>query len=70
MESLFFAWVAVNGWAACVTECDEDRGCVDALMRNPKLCQDFTEFAADRESPFASAVKQFQHSGRSSKCNH
>lgn len=58
-EAFFFAWIAVNGWAACVTECDEDRGYLDALMRNAQLCQDFTKFAAAQESPFAYNVKQF-----------
>ncbi len=59
-EAFFFAWIAVNGWATCVTKWDEnDRGYLNALMRNSKLCQDFTEFAAEWESPLASAVKQF-----------
>lgn len=59
-EAFFFAWIAVNGWATCVTEWDEnDSGYLDALKRNAKLCQDFTKFAADRESPFVDAIKQF-----------
>jgi len=61
-EAFFFAWIAVNGWAECVTECDRDtgpRGYVDALECDSTLCQDFAKFVADRESPFACAVKQF-----------
>ncbi len=58
-EAFFFAWIAVNGWAACVTACDDASGYLDALKRDPPLCRDFTEFAADEGSPLADAVKQF-----------
>jgi hypothetical protein len=46
-EPFIFAWFAVNGWAACVTELDEDRKYIAALMRTEVLSRAFDQFIAD-----------------------
>ena len=58
-EAFIFAWIAFNGWAACITELDEDYQYLDALKRNQTLCQDFKRLAAIPESPFAFYAVQF-----------
>jgi len=40
-EPFIFCWIALNGWAACCTELDQDRQWLDALADNRKVCQRF-----------------------------
>jgi hypothetical protein len=58
-EAFIFAWIAFNGWAACITERDEDYQYLDALKRDQKLYQDFKRLVAIPESPLAFHAVQF-----------
>ena len=58
-EPFIFAWFAVNGWAACVSEVDKDRAYLEALMCDPKMCQDFADHLSDSESPLNSCATDF-----------
>ncbi len=58
-EAFIYAWFAFNGWAACVTDRDEDYKYIDALKRDPTLCQKFSNLAADSDSPFGNYAEQF-----------
>ncbi len=40
-EEFIYAWIAFNGWAACVTQLDTDREWLDALILNAELASDF-----------------------------
>jgi len=58
-EAFIYAWIAFNGWAACVTDLDQDYKYIDALKRDPTLCQKFSELADDHDSPFVKCAVQF-----------
>src|SRR5689334_1327068 len=58
-EAFFCTWLAFNGWAACVTDEDQDAEYIDALKRDIQLCRDFTEFIKDKTSPLAKASTEF-----------
>jgi hypothetical protein len=58
-EAFIYTWFAFNGWAACVTDLDEDRKYIDALKRDPTLCQKFSNLADDHHSPFGICAVQF-----------
>lgn len=45
-ESFMFAWLAFNGWGACVTAMDRDRDIVDSLSLNGDLCARFADMIA------------------------
>jgi len=36
-EAFIFVWIAFNGWAACITELDDDYQHLDALKRDQTL---------------------------------
>jgi hypothetical protein len=42
-EPFIFSWIALNGWAACCTELDQDRQWLDALIVAPQLYRDFED---------------------------
>jgi hypothetical protein len=42
-EPFNFGWFAFNGWAACVTELDQDRAYLNALMRCSQVTQQFED---------------------------
>jgi hypothetical protein len=58
-EVFNYAWFAFNGWAACVTDLDEDYKYIDALKRDPTLCRKFSDLAADPASLFGNYTAQF-----------
>ncbi len=58
-EAFIFAWIAINGWGACITERDEDYQYLDALKRDQKLYQDFNRLVAIPKSPLAFHAVQF-----------
>ncbi len=58
-EAFIFAWFAINGWAACVTEQDDDTKYIDALTRDQTLCKEFSRLRARPDTPFASSATQF-----------
>ncbi len=58
-EAFIFAWIALNGWAACIPERDEESQYLDALKRDRTLCQDFKRLVAIPESPVAFHAVQF-----------
>lgn len=41
--SRFFAWFAINGWAACVTDKDKDYEIIDALAADQTIGNDFSQ---------------------------
>lgn len=58
-EPFIFAWIAFNGWAACVTGLDSDREYLDALMLSQVLQQDFTRLVADPQSAVQQHANNF-----------
>jgi hypothetical protein len=58
-EAFFYLWIAVNSWAVCVTDCDVDAGCVDALRRDSQLNKGFADLVNQHESPFAQSLEKF-----------
>jgi hypothetical protein len=61
-EPFIFAWIAFNGWAACITKLDYERGSsgwLDALMLNPNIPQSFTGLVEDSQSPVAIYAREF-----------
>src|SRR5262249_14169011 len=45
-EPFIFCWMALNGWAACCTELDQDRQWLDALIDNREVCRRFENMLA------------------------
>jgi hypothetical protein len=35
-EPFIYVWIALNGWAACCTDLDQDRQLVEALSTSPQ----------------------------------
>src|SRR5260370_11677959 len=58
-EAFIFTCIAFNGWAACITDLDEDYQYLDALKRNQTLCQDFKRLVTIPEPPLAFYAIQF-----------
>jgi hypothetical protein len=58
-EAFVFAWIALNGWAACITELDDDYKYLAALKRDQRLSQDFKRLIAIPESSLAFHAVQF-----------
>jgi hypothetical protein len=58
-EAFFCTWLAFNGWAACVTDENQDAEYIDALKRDIQLCKDFTAFIRNKTSPLAIASEEF-----------
>lgn len=58
-EAFIFAWIAFNGWAACITERDDDYQYLDALKRDQTLSQSFKRLVAIPVSPLAFHALQF-----------
>jgi len=48
-EPFIFCWIALNGWAACCTELDQDRQWLDALIDNPEVGRRFETMLADSD---------------------
>jgi hypothetical protein len=40
-EPFIFSWIALNGWAACITHLDRDRNWIDALSLNQEISAKF-----------------------------
>ncbi len=58
-ESFIYLWIAVNGWAACVTESDADREWQRALIAEPTLNDRFRQIAHDPATRTAPAARGF-----------
>jgi hypothetical protein len=58
-EAFIFAWIAVNGWAACVTETDGDRKYLDALMLDQDIKNQFDRLLRDPNLRFSSIASEF-----------
>lgn len=58
-EPFIFAWIAFNGWAACVTKLDADGLMVRALSMKPELSQTFTDMLGDAYSTFGVYAREF-----------
>jgi hypothetical protein len=58
-EAFIFAWFAVNGWAACVADIDQDRAYLDALMHDQAIRSQFAQLLAVSDSAFAASAREF-----------
>jgi hypothetical protein len=58
-ENFIFAWFAFNGWAACVTELDQDRAYIDALMCCPEVTEHFQAALNSPDSGLAQHASNF-----------
>jgi hypothetical protein len=58
-EPFIFGWIAVNGWACCVTGEDRDGDCLDALLLDADLDREFKELLA---TDLMAATRDFQSS--------
>jgi hypothetical protein len=58
-EAFIFTWIALNGWAACVTGEDSDRRYQEALECDPELTSRFAALAADTGSALAGHAADF-----------
>ncbi len=58
-EAFIFAWFAVNGWAACVTEIDRDMEYIKALQRTDELNAEFHKLL-EHDAAFRDAATTFQ----------
>jgi hypothetical protein len=58
-EPFIFAWIALNGWAACITERDADREWRDALTSSQVVCDEFAQVVAEHGSGAAGHAREF-----------
>jgi hypothetical protein len=58
-EAFIFAWFAVNGWAAFVTDVDQDRAYIDALMHDQAIQVKFSQLLAVPGSDFTASALEF-----------
>lgn len=58
-EPFIYAWIAVNGWAACISGLDKDRDWLDALMLNHNICKEFTRTIEDNKSKLSIQARKF-----------
>jgi hypothetical protein len=56
-EPFIFGWIAVNGWACCVTAEDRDSDYLDALLMDSDLDREFKELLA---ADLLAAAREFQ----------
>jgi hypothetical protein len=54
-ESFIYLWIALNGWAACVTGEDSDPTWKEALMADPSLNEEFDRLVSDSTATAAAA---------------
>jgi hypothetical protein len=59
-EPFIYAWIAFNGWAACVTGLDRDRAWLDALMLDQALIDRFDSLVADKQAELGRHAKSFR----------
>ncbi len=59
-EPFIYAWMAFNGWAACVTEVDIDSQWRKILMHDELLQNRFATLASDPASPIATHGTHFR----------
>jgi hypothetical protein len=48
-EPFIFVWFAFNGWAACVTDQDNDRGIINTLAADARINSDFAQVIHENE---------------------
>src|SRR5579859_1061109 len=59
-DAFISAWVAFNGWAACVTQISEpDCEIIKRLKQDEIICQDFEKLLASQNSEFSHSVAEF-----------
>lgn len=58
-EPFIYAWIAVNGWAACVTGQDRDRDYLDSLTKDRVIAETFLQLLQLPDSRFAQQAHQF-----------
>lgn len=59
-EPFIFAWMAFNGWAACVTGEDQDREWRVRLMLDEGVNADFAAALEDAQSPLLTNTQEFR----------
>jgi hypothetical protein len=58
-EPFIFAWIALNGWASCCTDLDQDRQIIEALSASASLEQRFSD-SLDQSEPFRNVSGRFR----------
>ncbi len=58
-EPFIYAWIALNGWAACISGLDQDSQWKDALSQCKKICKDFEKLVADKNSALSAYAFEF-----------
>ncbi len=58
-EPFIYAWFALNGWAACCTEKDQDRQIILALSACPELMQKFDQSLTE-SAEFRATAERFR----------
>ena len=58
-EAFIYAWIAFNGWAACVTGQDMERGWTKSLACDTHLCQAFAQLEQDSDTGFGEYTEAF-----------
>lgn len=59
-EPFVFAYIALNGWASCVTTFDRDTAWRDALALDRRIGNDFSRLVADPSSPVGGPAWEFR----------
>ena len=57
-EPYIYAWIALNGWASCVTDLDRDMAWKVALMEDDGICDDFSRLIRDPHSSVSKYARQ------------
>ncbi len=58
-EAFIYAWIAFNGWSACVTGIDADRKWLDALMLDKNLSEKYSSLVERDNSELAKVLIPF-----------
>ena len=59
-EPFVFAFIALNGWASCVTTFDQGTAWRNALTLDKRIGEDFSRLVADPSSPVGGPAREFR----------
>jgi hypothetical protein len=58
-EPFIYVWIALNGWASCCTDLDQDRQLIEALSSSAELEQRFND-SLDKSATFRAIAERFR----------
>jgi hypothetical protein len=58
-EPFIFSWIALNGWAACITKLDRDRDWLDAITLNNNIAARFSSMLHDNTEHLLTKAQSF-----------